>query len=598
MRGRVVDEVTYLKDDIWRDHVREVVGHYRKAYRRWVVDDEVSGGNTAFMYLEVLRSAREAARSVDPEIKVSTSADGPWFEELIELGGRDVFDAVGGSVGGVPYWHALKLGRLKEMYNKENWVTGIFATANTFYRLNRPRDDWAGQAAAIYRQMVRCFFLQRADTVAPYIFRYNSFSATRSPDYSFFDFDGSFKAQAIGFLMAGNIFSALTPDPEPVYYPFLEYDSCVVYGFNKAGRRGYLLTGNGQRLKLDLPKSGLEILDWFENPVEPAALEGGPQEVILTLSGQPVYLYDRGAGPQRLDEAVRGAQLLPPVDGLLTGPLFLVRDGQLVRAIVTANLDSQPRSGLAAGAGRLDSSAPQANPFLTRPLENEKGAWLLNCLKTARPVRLDGNLPEWSDRSSAWMYVDWGENSPPTRRQLHILSGGHFINHRPWHDFKVGFSAGYDAENLYFAFQINDDDIAPPEQAGRGLYDGLRLRLDTRPVEDLGRAAEDEDDYLVEVKLPAPDRVNAELVSQGRRQPVTAAVGRHAHGWTVELAVPLKTLGISGSPVGRLLGLNLVASDADYNRKYQGPDQYRPEFSELIWAADNPFRLGSLYFAE
>ena len=594
MRGSVLEAADHVRPDIWRDHVRQVMGHYRTQFRNWVIDDEVNSWPPE-VYLDVLRETKAVAREIDPGIRVTTSACVDWFQELAAMGGLDAFDAVGGSIGNIGYWPALKTGWFARRHAKDVWVTGIFGRSDSFYHRHVPRSDWLHRATSMYRNTLRCFYLHRATSVSPYIFRLTVFSATNVMDKSGFDFDGSFKPHAFGFIAAGTVFQDCVLDPEPLVVRSLPLDDCYAFAFTRQGRSGVALCGAGA-IRLNVPPDQVEILDWLanplaENPVDSKNVVAGPGHLDITLGATPLYLYDKGVGHVRLRRAVEDAPTTPAVGSC---EIFWPGPVGLTRATLQVNSTAQTQGDLPAGVAKVVRSVPQPNPDPKRPLENRKGAWMANCLRAGGPVAVDGRLDEWRGRSACWMYVCWGENSPATRRTLHIHSGGQFINHQPWYDIKAGFHTAYDDTALYFAFIVNDDQVAPPQMAALGRRDGVRVLLDTDVLGDLGTSFGSADDFTVEAVLDAPDKVRAVLRHGKEETPLSAAVGAHARGYAIEVTVPFRLLGMAAPKPMTAIGLDVIAMDADYDAAYTGPEEFRREFSELRWAADAP--IGVLLF--
>jgi len=594
MRGRVLETANHVRPDVWEDHCRRIFTHYRKQIRNWVIDDENDSWPPE-AYLDVLRRTHDTARSVDPGLRVATSANVHWFQEMKDLGGAEVFDAIGGSIGNAPYWSAKKSGWFARKYKKDVWVTGIFGRSASFYHLNVPRSDWLRRATSMYRSTMRCFYLHRASSVAPYIYRLAIFSMTNTMSLSGFDFDASIKPHGVGFLMAGDLFGEMS-DVEELNVEVLEPDQSLAFGFTKRGRSGVALAGYGAKVRLDVKRSQVEALDWFENPLEESPVDKGNIEAVgdqldVVLGERPIYLYGRGLSAEALRRAVRRASVAPQVE---TREMFLVRDGKLGRASLQVNRTVNASDGLQPGQAKIVRFTSQENPDPKRPLENRKGCWLANGLRAATPVKVDGRLDEWRGRSACWMYVCWWANGPPSRHQMHILKGGEFINYQPWYDFKVGFRASYDDRNLYFAFKVNDDDIAPGNTGNK--RDGVRIRLDTRILEDLGSGAASGDDFVIEADLGDARSATAALArSTGERVPVKVAAGEQDRGYVLEMAIPLSALGLKSVSM-QAVGLSVVAGDADYDADSKGDESFKREYSELRWPGDAP--LGTLLFVE
>jgi len=582
-KGHLTD-YTYVEKNAWRKHAKTVAGHYQPWIKGWILDDEVNNIPPE-LYLRIARGAKEGIKEAAPDVKMAVSASSLWFEELIGLGGLDTFDAIAGTIGGESYWEARKTGWLARKFGKEVWESAILKYGHSFYHTHGQLgqfNEWKHRALSAYRSLTRCFFLQRSKFVSPYCFRLTTFSTMNTMSKSMLDYDGGLKTNGFGFVMAGTLFSHWKPTEEQPDLPHIR----EVYTFHENGRPGALMRIGARTVLFPMASEKVRVFDWCGNPTK----IGKPVKDGLALAVKapfhpPFYLLaSDGVAENDFWEAVRNIRVLPPGKPVHR-ELFWVKDGEVVRANVS--IDHQQ------GSATIKSTTPSR--FIpSRPLENRNGAWLLNSPRLSRGPTIDGRLDEWAWRSPGTMNMRWEWLDPSTRGEMHVHRGSEFLNYKPWYDFKVRFYSGYDGENLYFAAHVNDDDIAPPEMARQGVRDGLEFRLDLDLLGDLGTDSRSSDDFVIRAELESPTQSKAQIENRGKTEALVSAVVRHERGYNLEIAVPFSRLtGLAPRPLS-IIGLDVIATDADYDRKYKGEEKLKREHSQYRWAAGAP--VGQLIF--
>ena len=342
----------------------------------------------------------------------------------------------------------------------------------------------------------------------------------------------------------------------------------------------------GRKVLFPMASEEVRAFDWCGNPTEPGkAVEGGLVLTVKPPFHPPFYLLAAdGVAESDFWDAVKNLRVLPPEEPVVRD-LFWAKGDELVRASVS--IDYQQ------GNATLKSTAP-ARLIPSRPLENRNGAWLLNSPRLSRRPAIDGRIDEWRWRSPGTMNMRWEWLDAYTRGQMHVHRGSEFLSYEPWYDFKVRFYSGYDDQNLYFAAHVNDDDVAPAEMAKLNIRDGLEFRLDLDLLGDLGTRFGSSDDFFIRAELESPSRSRAQIESGDTSQALTSAVTRHERGYNLEVAIPLSGLaGLVPRPL-TIIGLEVIATDADYDRRYTGSERFKRERSQYRWAIGAP--IGQLLF--
>jgi hypothetical protein len=569
MRGGYFEQRSYVKDDVWRSHVRAIASHYKDTIRRWIIDDEINAGWDPKSYLRILRSARETVREVVPDAEVTTSADVHFFEELVDLAGPDSFDAICGSIGNASIWEKRKTRFLAEKYGKPVWVNALFAYSRSAYRthLGAGSLDRLERALGLYRHTVLNFFISRATYVSPYIFRLSKQSTTRPMPHSFLDYDGGLKPHGFGFIHAGAQLSALVQ--ENLGALKLDSESPVeAYAFKGRGRTGVFLLG---RLVVAFqPVEGLQITDWLGRQVKPEVKDG---RVELSLDGGPAIVTAPAERSEEFLSAVGNLQAMkaPAPREMQATERFGYRDGMLVvekhvtnesGQTVTIQTAADKSVALQPGQSTVIATPIAWNP--ARPLDNYLSPgghrlWLHNCMKRNRAITIDGDLADWDDRSASWILMTWDILAFYSRRYMQLVDGGEHVSYNPRQDCKVGFRSAWDDSGVYFAVVVTDDSV--PER-GDDL-DRVTIRLGGPPA------------------LEVPAGPHPATAADGNDQRSRSAWKRTPDGYQLEIAVLWPA---EGERLGQVIPFDLSIFDTDEDTRYKGEERYRWGRTVMRWA--------------
>ena len=157
----------------------------------------------------------------------------------------------------------------------------------------------------------------------------------------------------------------------------------------------------------------------------------------------------------------------------------------------------------------------------------------LTAFKTLSPITLDGNLDE-----SVWGQASFVTFSNPLRS-----------------DNAVKVSVLWDDANLYFAYDVRDDQIETSNGGSLSLDDGAEIYIDAQNTKSIVR---DSNDYSFFANINNVTKPTA----------VTAKTLTKAGGYTMEIKIPWSALSVVPS-AGRLLGLLLANNDRDFGKSFQ-----------------------------
>ena len=570
MRGGYFESRRYVREDLWEDHVRTIVSHYKDTFRRWIIDDEIHAGWDPRGYLPILQRTRKLLREIIPDAEVTTSAAAHWFEEFIDIAGPDSFDALCGSIGNASVWEKRKTRFLSEKYDKPVWVNALFGYSRTAYRTHRGPGtlDRLDRAVGIYRHMLRNFFVQRASYVSPYIFRLTKHSTTRPMPKSMLDYDGGLMPHGFGFVHAGNRLAAEVEENLGA----LELKQAVpveAYAFTGHGRAGVFLMG-AARVSIE-SIDGMELTDWLGRARELAVKDG---RITLQVSRAPITLTAPEDRAQHLFEAVRGLEVATrvPTTGLHVTERFAYQDGALVVEAHITNHSNQrtlyPTSAeksIGVEPGQTAATASPIRWLRSRPLDNHltgrrNRLWLHNCMKRGEPIETDGDLSDWPDRSASWITMSWDVLGFYARRQLQLVKGGEHMSYEPRRDCKLGFRSMWDDAALYFAVTVADDSVpSDGDEADRVI-----LEFREMPIREVCAGP-----HLGAVAVPGDWKVEV-----GAKLTPT--------GYQLEIKVPMAA---SGSRLHQIIPFDLYVHDVDKDEKYTGDDRHRWGEAVMQWAS-------------
>jgi len=207
-------------------------------------------------------------------------------------------------------------------------------------------------------------------------------------------------------------------------------------------------------------------------------------------------------------------------------------------------------------------------------------------------VQIDGQLDDWETLTGpAW--------TPIEAATFDQACDSRFPDSEALVDLAGEIRFGYDAENLYVAFRVDDDGLV--RYAGDDetyfLGDSTQLSLDMDLTGDFNDAGRSQDDWQVDF-LPNVDSPRAALWQLGSLtsrpfDEAQVAVTSTATGYLVEAALPWASFGISPQPGDRLgLAANVNDNDTPGTNAQECIISTAPR---RVW--DNPATWGALFLS-
>ena len=573
-RGGYFESRLYVRDDVWQDHVRTILTHYKDTFKRWIIDDEINAGWDPRSYLRILKTTRELAQEIIPDVQVTTSADVHFFEELIDIAGPDSFDAICGSIGNASIWEKRKTRFLSEKYDKPVWVNALFGYSRSAYRIHRGPGtlDRLDRAITMFRHMIRNFFISRATYVSPYILRLSKQSTRRPMPKTMLDYDGGLVPHGFGFIHGGTRLAALVEENVGVL-KMDDYTPMEAYAYKGHGRAGVFLMRRGSNVSIKWVE-GMECSDWLGRALTPPVEDG---RLRITLARAPVTLTVPVGRADELFAAVRSLQLdaETPVSALKVFEKFGYRGDSLVLEKHLTNESAEPQTTPISPEKSitLDPGESKVVPFpipwnRDRPLDNyltpgRRRLWLHNCMERSGPITINGDLSDWGDRSASWLLMTWDVLAFYSRRYQQVLDGGEHMSYNPREDCKVGFRSEWDNSSVYFAVKVYDDSV--PD--GGKKADRVVVRFG--------------DDPVLEVSVGPHFRP----VSTPPGRQVESAATRTADGYELEVRIALPA---NEPRLNRFIPFDFHIHDVDEDVGYQGDEKYRWSKTILRWAGWSP----------
>jgi len=198
----------------------------------------------------------------------------------------------------------------------------------------------------------------------------------------------------------------------------------------------------------------------------------------------------------------------------------------------------------------------------------ERGAWTAECVRTDQPPRIDGKLddPIWADCPVIENFVS--TDLQPTK-------------------FPTEVRMAYDRRNLYVAFRCREPKLAEMILLTR-VRDGEAWADDS--VELLLDLNYDKRSYFQYI-FTAAGKVFDSAGRYNRKWdgPCTVRSGREAYAWTLEVAIPFKSLVFGPPEPGTKVGMDLGRNRRQTPRELS---QWAPTFR----GSHTPKRFGTLVF--
>ncbi|MBN2300982.1 MAG: right-handed parallel beta-helix repeat-containing protein, partial [Lentisphaerae bacterium] len=596
----------------WLEYVEETVSHFQNEIKYWEVLNEPYSKWSPSNYIALVDATVPVIKAANPQAVIVGPCGhgyGEWLQGLLDNGLTDLIEV--GSFHGYGM-NSAAAGAVMDALKGDGKINTIFDSENSagwgdsFFCQSWQGRSFSGSGTynKIAETMARSFLLERGEGVNVY-FHYWSPTYEAYQNYpSFIGHTGYLKPRGVVFTIA----NWLTDGYAPIE-TFVLGDYARCYVFQKGNQRVAVLWDEraGKAFStatITDPGPGLELLDMMGNPDVRTQQAGGL--LSFEFSGAPIYM--------RMEDdltAILTNSLISNI-GLdrFTACASLASSGEQFGIVLDLyNKDTEAKEGITTLVSVPAGCSPANNQVLfavagkesTKPffplwqtpesMHNGVFQWqivasdgivqnvetVLNFLAApkAEDVVLDGNLDEW-------------ENTPKGYLQTlsQVVAGKR--NWQGQQDISGWFSTQWDADYLYVAINVTDDNyIAPPYINWNA--DVAEIFLDLDLVSDR-RASYNNSD---EVQLEAGLNNMAEFEFQPNIYDLLQGTGTEtANGYQLEIAFPLKEEGMQGYE-GFTLGFDVALDDEDASgqgRKLQ-----------MMWSgiADNyhnPTKYGQIYF--
>lgn len=501
-RGGKINVPFFPKLDLWKEHVYQLVSHYKNWIKYWCIEDEVEGLWHPQDYAALVLATLEAARKADPDCQVGISATPDYTEHLLRYVPASRIDFFGGSSWGSGGLTAKKIAHLCQRYGKSWYIIGVGRDAQPHFWHTLPdfnKNEARMSALRTAQEMINMLLLQDAKVIGHYTGRLTNFGQHGTFDFPLLDFSGT-------PLVHGTVYSVLgqmLQDAIPAGSLSLKGLDQEVILFWQQGRMHAVTwldwQEKNQEITLLGAKGHISIVDFLFNPV--TVREERNNLTVSLTPGVAVFFLNQDLPDKEFLQVLSSATSSLPPPSLRATTVFLPGDRGLGLYIACANDSQQPLTSISLFTGgpyrrkiwllekqeaKIDKIEP--GQVLTRevavypdlhqikfPVEivdvwtyagdtlQKEGLWLL----PAFPVRalsksftFTGSLQEWQDISPARIYAlcqDWARLSARGGRQ--IISGGEYVSFPESGDTETACWLAWDQEKLYLTVESRDDDL-------------------------------------------------------------------------------------------------------------------------------------------
>jgi hypothetical protein len=289
----------------WGDYIEGLVRRFKGSVKTWEIENEPNYVYSAEEYAELLATASERIRRVDPEATIVAFAGGgyrkEYYDKVLKIVRPDAFDRMSVHFYGnelathTAYAELLrKVG--KPGVNSETGTTcpSFFTTLPDYESLRR-KDYAELQARDVRRvtaQAVQNYLLTLSAGGMERWFHYFSRDVNSGPAQptarfgggkDLTEYDGSLRANAVGLSVASHFVD------EARYVGPVDLDPKMqTYLFRKAGdSMGFCWTSAGQPLRLGRLPRGLAFFDILGNPLSGEAVDVSDSVVYFTSGMAP-----------------------------------------------------------------------------------------------------------------------------------------------------------------------------------------------------------------------------------------------------------------------------------------------------------------------
>ena len=535
----------------------------------WMPTDEQSyhrGPRESIPYIEI--AAKHIRKNIPDAIIMNSSQSFHLYQMLKLKPDLDIGDAIGGSRHGFERNSYFYDRCVKDMTGKEFWSVAVGWIVPSWHQvLNYESMDLHKNYGAR--------FAGRNNTVAASLFneaaiigveRFGLYSAKfdkgRDP-FSLFTSDGTIKPFGIQFINTINFLRGHKRggiiDLDSAYGVYCSY-------LYREGRVCAMLMPDGAYdevvVNLDMPGDKVQVYDFNLNPITFS------KRVVLPPS-KCIFVEDRGLGGDKLLAALKALKAYP--EGMERRLVLPAGDGVELAAY---KMQKGKMTRLAATALPKDAG-------LKYPIDQARygrnQAWAT--VAPRRRVGRELGHKDFQGSAPSFIYC-WHALDGSSGALQGIRNFGSVFS---LSDISATFKTMNDGENVFFSFEILDDDRQPGDK--------LVLKIDADLLGDLSEAQPNADDYTVTVSFDR-DAPMAPVILRNRKSKPLRGCGAQIRmledGYSVILRVSLSAIGVPGNtPCSLGLGVELV--DADKNEKetvLRWTSNYAP--------GNSPFGLGQL----
>jgi cellulose/xylan binding protein with CBM9 domain/carbohydrate binding protein with CBM4/9 domain len=603
----------------WRDYIRAIASRYKGRISHYEIMNEPNLYLTPEQYLPYLKAAYEVCKSIDPACKIvgmSLTGDHAgkpmeFSQGCYELGALEYMDILS--------FHPYSSGLESSKIPASRHIAKIKELLKKYNKPNMP--VWNDEMFYLYSgdEVIRRFLIDLGSGVA-------QSASLKSVTKNILNPKSKPNSQQIfpdSIFLANNTLTALFEGAKPLSFNWDKPVTC--YLFEKQGERIAAVWSYNPRFNffLRLSKGSLpvKIYDLFGNE-----LPNADKNIIETkLSKSPIYIKCPGLSAKEFADYMRKAQIISDTPAAIMGsrlktgnnPELVIElkntTNQQVNGVIkqktcpewlSFDVDSIPFSlqpmatswvyipvkiklPATGQAGKIEINVIVGNK------ENVSSVKIFNAPSmpasrvASEKMRIDGKLEE-----KAWQISAQAEAGTDKDAKT--------ILYKNWNgskDCSAIFKVCYDNKYLYISAQIHDD-IAGDRETVTSPWtgDALELFIDTKPFKKLEKMGCYTDSTYQIVfappspKYPAPKHnVRGKII---KNSDIQWSYIKNANGYTIESAIPLKSLGITNTEKKQPIAIDFAVDDAD-------KQNYRD--SQIIWSGTkNNFRdrskFGYLYF--
>jgi hypothetical protein len=289
----------------WGDYVEQLVRRFKGTVKTWEIENEPNYVYSADEYAEILRTASERIRRVDPEATIVAFAGGgyrkEYYDKVLQAVNAGAFDRISVHFYGNELNSHTSFAELLRRIGKPGWNTETGSTCPTFFttlpdvegmRQKGYSELQARDVRRVTAQCVQNYLLTLSAGGMERWFHYFSRDVNSGPAQptarfgggkDLTEYDGSLRANAVGLSVASHFVD------EARYVGPVELDPRMqMYLFRKGkGSMGFCWTAAAQPLRLgNLPK-GLTFTDILGNPLSGDALDVNDSVVYFTSEAAP-----------------------------------------------------------------------------------------------------------------------------------------------------------------------------------------------------------------------------------------------------------------------------------------------------------------------